>query len=211
MEAANVRVTRETLIKFPWNAGWLGAGDGEWTLPGCFLSWVPTAFIISFKVQTKYRSLVNLCMSTSYTLFNTLTVSLTYWVILKTRQSLLSGWHFCFLLPVLLWKKEGKKIIIQNWSQMKIFITGKGLKEPTQASSWLFGTRGLVPISNVDCIWMTGSEWALKLITFYETWSPEKQLCISSLTNAMGKISWADGSESAGLISLAEKGDNHQD
>lgn len=84
MEVANVRVTQETLINFSWNAGCLRADEGESTSPGCFLSWVLTAFIMSFKVKTIYRSLVNLCLLP--TLFNTLTVSLTYWVILKSGQ-----------------------------------------------------------------------------------------------------------------------------
>ena len=70
-------------------------------------------------------------MSTSYTLFNTLTVSLTYWVILKTAQRVycpddILAFYYWFYFA----KKEGK-IAVLNWSQMKNFISGKGLKKVT--------------------------------------------------------------------------------
>ena len=52
-------------------------------------------------------------MSTSYTLFNTLTVSLTYWVILKTGQRVycpddISAFYYQFYFA----KKEGKMAVL---------------------------------------------------------------------------------------------------
>lgn len=54
------------------------------------------------------------------------------------------------------------------------------------------------------------SKGASELIPVYEIRSAEKQLCESSLPNATHTILWADGSESAGLVSLAEKGESQQ-
>ena len=52
-------------------------------------------------------------MSTSYTLFNTLTVSLTYWVILKTGQRVyclddISAFYYQLYFA----KKEGKMAVL---------------------------------------------------------------------------------------------------
>lgn len=101
-----------------------------------------------------------------------------------------------------------------NWSQMKTFISGKGLKKPTQASCNFSALTGRCPFRMlIACEWLDprSSKGASELIPVYEIQSAEKQLCESSLPNTTHTILWADGSESAGLVSLAEKGESQQD
>lgn len=65
----------------------------------------------------------------------------------------------------------------------------------------------------IVCEWLGPhcSTRASELIPDHEIQSAEKQLCERSLPNATHTILWADGSESAGLVSLAEKGESQQD
>lgn len=64
-------------------------------------------------------------MSTSYTLFTincflNLLGDFEDW-----SKSLLSGWHFSFLLPGFTLQK-GREMAVLNWSQMKILLVKKG-------------------------------------------------------------------------------------
>lgn len=64
-------------------------------------------------------------MSTSYTLFNTLTVSLTYWVILKTGQRVycpddILAFYYRFTLQK--GRENGSKLITDE----KILVVEKG-------------------------------------------------------------------------------------
>lgn len=98
VEPAEARVTRGTLIRF-WDA--VSEPRRGVDLPGWFLSWALPAFTILLKVKTIYRSSVNLCPLP--TLFHSLTVSVTYWVTVKTGQRLycpddISAFHYQFYL-----------------------------------------------------------------------------------------------------------------